>query len=134
VDDHLTEEMVKLAQENFMPKSKYPYYKENIVPTREIYPVSERPKDNLILNVGETSQPPVPYVSKYDDQIKRQNALVAFYLMTNPRPYRELTLTDIIRWLLMKFKTKALFRYIFGILVAMVFLIWFLGGLFAQLY
>lgn len=136
VDYIMTDEVLKLAQENFIPKKRYPQYKENIVPYKEIYPINDRPKDNLILNVYDTSPPPTPYVSKYDTKLNKQDALEQFYLMVNQRDNHQDattfdTLEEIFNWLFNLFKNNPLFRYISIIVIVTVFLIWFLGGLFS---
>lgn len=135
IDTTLTDEDIKIAQKNFIPKTKYPHYKGNIVPTKEVYPVVTKTNNNLILDVRETIQPPMPYVSKYDTKINKQKALEEFYLITNRRDdTQRLTSYDLIEkafnYLFDALKNNLLFRYIFGISLIVIFLIWFLGGLF----
>ncbi|MGN1411642.1 MAG: hypothetical protein ACI4WH_03920 [Oscillospiraceae bacterium] len=141
IDYTLTDEDLKLAQENFIPKRKYPQYKENIVPSNEIYPITNIHKDNLILNIYDTAPPPVHYVRKYDTKAKlnRQQALEQIYSMISHQNRQESQdifdiIEKIFNWLFNLLKSNLLFRYISIIVIITVFLIWFLGGLFSQIY
>ena len=144
IKDTLSNEDLNLVRENFIPKKKYPYYKENIIPNREVYPVSTTPKNNLVLDVHDVNRPLTKYVSKYDVQdIQRQKAIQNFYLMTNHRDTTKnnldfaIDLIDLIEKFFKGFfnllTTNILFRYIFGIVLVVIFLIWFLGGLFSTM-
>lgn len=131
-----TYEDVKLANENFIPKKKYPTYRENIVPNREAYPIANSPRENSILDITERGSLPLPYISKYDyheNMDKYKAEIFANYIKAQRRSYKY-DIYDVIvelsKKLIRSLEGNLLFKYIFCIVLVVVFLIWFLGGLF----